>query len=194
MASPVKSTPQEQYANACVTFSARVPAPPTSGNEIDDARSVSNIGLPRTVLKGCLDDHDAILPVNNAFMEYQRRKLSQYQPNVSPSEQFQKMGAVLSCDELFMINKLVEHSDLQQADLSVILKSPQHFDELLEGAFQLPPLLKMLPALQIKAVMSRFLDARGDAFGRPLSDFKERGGYAGGKLSWKFGMYTPCFD
>ena len=181
-------------------FVARMPKPPTTGDANLDKDVLAKIGLLARVIQGVLEEPDAATTVHAEYELWVKTKANQFQDGAAASEQFKELTTIFKCDEEFSILQIIRHTDFTAEDMKKVVTVPGQLDEMQEAAFQLPPTLKMLPPLQIKNVMQRFLKNRGDALGNPLKKAKEKGllslqGHATPRLDWKCApSYTPGFN
>ena len=138
---------------------------------------------------------DAILLVHEAFAEHLRTTEVQYQPDCPPAEQFSNVSVITKVEETFWVQMIVDCTDLSPSDLTSICRRAEALSELVEGVFQINPVLRMSPKLQIRDVMRRFLMARRLACGSPLSTIKKNGGGDSiGAIVWKaVAAYQPTF-
>jgi hypothetical protein len=134
--------------------------------------------------------------VHEAFQDYVKQKDTKFSGVASHEEQFASVSVWGKVDEVFIMETLKAHTDLEDLGWLLVCKHPDAVTQMFEFTFQLAPTLRVLPDLQVKEVMKRFLKARGEALGWPLAKLKELKGVASnGELQWKaVGAYTPTFN
>ena len=128
---------------------------------------------------------DATLPVHEAIAEYLRNEESQYQLDCKPAEKFSNKTVISKVGETFLVQMIVDCTDLAPSDLTAICRRAEALSELFEGAFQVGHVLRRLPKLKIRDVMGRFLMARRLACGSPLSTKINGGVDSVGGLVWR---------
>jgi hypothetical protein len=176
-------------------FIQKLAAPSRTGDKSKDAELKSVFRLLGQVVSGCVARPDAILPVHEAYSEYVRTSESQYQPDCPPAEQFSGLTVISKVEETFLVKMIVSCTDLSPTDLKSICRRAEALSELVEGVFQVGPVVRMSPKLQIRDVMRRFLMARRLACGSPLTNIKKNGGVdSTGGIVWKaVAAYQPIF-
>ena len=198
------STPTKDGHGAAQTFETqvtnyidRMPAQPKTGDKNKDGQIESTKRLLQHVVEGCLLKPDAILKVHHAFMDFTETEQRQYHPAASRDDQFMSLVPIAKVDDDFILQHILSESDLDKDDLPIVCKASDNIEMLFEASYQLSTSLRMLPELQVKSVIQRFLDARKAQCGNPLKCFKAKGGLGdrSGRLVFKeAGSYVPTYD
>jgi hypothetical protein len=95
------------------------------------------------------------------------------------------LTVISKVEETFLVKMIVSCTDLSPTDLKSICRRAEALSELVEGVFQVGPVVRMSPKLQIRDVMRRFLMARRLACGSPLSTKKNGGVDSIGGIVWR---------
>jgi hypothetical protein len=197
MTSAAKLTTIYTYPVAMQEWLARMPTPPKGSHEADMKNKLQRDDLLKVVITGVThQDLACSLEVHKAFQDYLVSKASQYHHAAIASAQFQHVTCVIKCDEKFLLAFMRTKANLTPLELKTCVARTGALEEMVEAEFQLSPSLKMKPELQIRGVMTLFLNTRSAACRTPLSNMKANGGVAAdGTLCWKnMTAYTPEFD
>lgn len=141
-----------------------------------------------------VSDHTHILPM---YTFLQDRKAAQVSPTeFKDAARFDKISTFGSVDDDFRASWITSNSDMSAANIiAAVKKDPAAIDHLCTFACQINCKQKLPQELLNREVCRRVLDARHEACGNRLHDFKKRGGLtATGELNWLKGSYEPKFD
>jgi hypothetical protein len=153
--------------------------------------------LLKVVLAGAVTyDLSGALNVHSAFQDYVKMKATEYHPDAPPAEQFPKVTTLMRCGESFMLAVIQKRGALDIDEVKKALVPDGALEQMVEAEFQIGPSLRMDPRLQIKGVMTRFLDARGLACGNALASIKTKNAIMqNGTINWKsMSAYTAISD
>lgn len=159
-------------------------------NEDADAKAQLLVGI----IEELMNDDAHVMPVH-CFVQ-KRIQEQKRQQKADSDAIFDTITTLKGLPDDWVVSWLQKNSDMGLDDLI----SAKSYDsdaiwQLLFFATQVPLQISMWPELQIKAVMSRFLQMMHEQFGSRISKFKKNGGLgANGKIVWKEGAYSVSFD
>lgn len=176
------------------SYADRLPKAKATGNFLEDSQNEANHVYLKEIISRCQRDGSHICALHSTLMKRVRALKEQ---NSDPNECFDPApNFLIKVDDAWVVNWVVEHSDLNLHEVVAIKKfdseAPLH---LFSYATQLLPTTRLAATCRMKAVLGRVAVSRHDVCGQRLFKFKGRGGLgADGRLNWhKVGSYGLVF-